>query len=92
MSTLIPSLPLVHAALIPIGCGPFIAMLLSILVVGFIAYVANWAVAYLPVSDPMKAIVLKIIYVASVVYVVLLVVDFVFGINLFGVRPIPVCG
>lgn len=92
MSTLIPSLPM-QAALIPIGCGPFVAMILSILVAGFIAYVAKYLVAWLPmISDPAKVIVAKIIQAFLVGYIILLIVDFVFGINIFGVRPIPVCG
>ncbi len=92
MSTLIPSLPM-QAALIPIGCGPFVVTVLSILAAGFIAYVAKWLVAYLPmISDPAKAIVLKIIQVVMIGYIILLIIDFVFGINILNVRPIPVCG
>ena len=93
MSTLIPSLPPLQAALIPIGCGPFVAMVLSILAAGFIAAVAKYLVVYLPmISDPTKAIVQKIIQVFMIGYIILLIVDFVFGISILGVRPIPVCG
>ena len=83
-----------YAAIINLGCGPIVSLVLSILAAGAIAWLLTWILdTFLKtvVKEPFFGWARKIIIVACIVYVVLVVLQIVFGINLF-INVSPVCG
>jgi hypothetical protein len=80
--------PFAQAAVFNVGCGPFVAFILSVIGAGVIAWVAQWIVGYIPMNGQLKAIALKAIYVVAIGYVILLAAQLLFGISILNVQPI----
>ena len=81
-----------EASLVNLGCNPFVSLVVTILVVGFVVWLAQLIVPLLPVADSFKALALKVIYACSLGYVALVALEIVFGIHIIaGVAPIG-CG
>lgn len=81
-----------YAALINLGCNPFISLIVTILVVGFIVWLAQLLLPYAPVSDPFKKMAGTAILYLGIGYVFLVALEIIFGIQIIaGVSPIG-CG
>lgn len=81
-----------YAALIPIGCGPFVGFILTICIVGFVIWLVRQFGARLTfIDDWFRSLAIQIIFWAGIIYICLLALDFVFGIRIINVSPL-VCG
>ena len=81
-----------YAALINLGCNPFISLIVTILVVGFIVWLVQLLLPYAPVSDPFKTMVGKIVLYVGIAYCFLVALQIIFGIQIIaGVTAIG-CG
>lgn len=81
-----------YAALIDVGCGQFVGFILSILIVGFVIWLVRQFGARLTVIDEwFRSLAIQIIVWGGIIYIILLALDFVFGIRVFNVSPL-VCG
>ena len=87
--------PLAHAhqaAMIELGCSPFISLIITIVVVGVLVWLATYIIGLIPMAEPFKTIAIKLIYALGVIYVVCVLLEVLFGIVIFrGMTPIG-CG
>lgn len=78
--------PLRHAALINLGGNPLVELILTILIVGFVVWVAIWIVDNLLkeiIKEPFLKAARMLIIAAGIVCVVDVALKVIFGINLF---------
>lgn len=84
---------MVKAALLDIGCNPFISFIVTLLIVGFIVWIATWLLGLATfIAEPFRGIARQVIYIVAVAYIVLLALQIIFGIRIItGVSAIG-CG
>jgi hypothetical protein len=82
-----------QAALINLGCNPFISLIATIVVVGVVVWLAITLLGFATfVAEPFKAMAIKVIYALGIAYCVLIALQIIFGIIIFqGMTPIG-CG
>lgn len=82
-----------QAALINLGCNPFISLIVTIVVVGVIVWLALLLLGFATfIAEPFKAMAAKAIYALGIIYCVLVALQIIFGIVILqGMTPIG-CG
>jgi len=79
-----------YAALINLGCNPFVSLILTIIVTGIIVWLALWLLGFATfIAEPFKAMASKGIMALGIIYVVCVALQIIFGITIFsGMTPI----
>lgn len=83
-----------QAAMINLGCNAFVSLIITILVVGFIVWLATFILGFATfIAEPFKSGAIKLIYVFAAIYIVCVLLEVVFGIHIFnGMTPIGCSG
>ncbi len=86
-------LPAYHAALINLGCNPFVSLIVTFIVTGVIVWLALLILGFATfIAEPFKSMASKAIIALGVIYCVCVALQIIFGIVIIqGMTPIG-CG